>query len=374
MPPQPRRQAARRTPAPAGVLHPAFVTPRLAKGIPLKIMESLPSHAEVGDWMVDNGLIRSVRKGEDTASCIRRALTERIGTRMDAMESKLGKFTLQLVPSAALSSSTYSEEMEDTAILELHRDADMAHIAIIGPTLERMEAARKGEGKAVATLLRHVERHGCGAFTAWDARDEAERRYWGGEPDETMQLAESREGDNTLIGKSDAEACEMLGLIRAADFQTQRADWLLNDLPTDPGCYPPGLRALATQGLALLAEAHRLAIHKADRYGGHYRPHINEALYFDARSWSSANPIVLQWTAHDPTTRILDDANQSDFECGDMLMGYTAAFCFPPFPTVDAAAFDNAMTRLGLWIQLTDCTLALIDRLHTVTALGLEAH
>ena len=56
----------------AAAVSPSLPCQTIEAGL-LKIMESLPSHAEVGDWMVDNGLIRSVRKGEDTASCIRRA-------------------------------------------------------------------------------------------------------------------------------------------------------------------------------------------------------------------------------------------------------------------------------------------------------------
>jgi PRTRC genetic system protein F len=339
------------------------------------------SHGEVAAWCVDNGLITSVRPGETAAAAIRRSLADRIGTRMDAIEAKLGKFTLQFVPSLLEAECSYSIEeadrhgmLRDYAVLELHRDTKKMHEAIIGPSLLRMESAQKGAGKAVSGLLHDLYWQGCGAFDCWDALDEASRCHWGGEENEEMQLSESMAGDEkSYEGMTRSEARDKLGIPCRGHFQMPDVDdpkaWS-RETPGDVEAYPKRLRPLAEHGLALLAEARHLVVPHADNWR---KPCLNEAVHTEMRSYSSAPPVILSWTEHDPTARMLDDANQSDYESGEMMMGFTAAFLFPAFPIVDPAAFAAALRRLNLWIEITQCALDLTARLHTVTAMGLEA-
>lgn len=304
------------------------------------------------------GLIRDVRPGEDVPDCLTRSLSARLQPLAAPLETFLTPFTFVLNDEPEIirrDDGGSPVDGDDGRLLEVWWNNDHLAHRFIGPTLTAFEKRKAGYGRNVWLLLRELWDHnGPGSWTTLDALWNCEHLYWQGMSDEMEAVEMYRSEDDDYKGKTDDQVIEQVGMPRRRDFRFPR-EWNKGELCRDLSGYPRELRAEVAAAFAVLARVQPLLDRAPVPPPRRHRALLNELPGFEMISESARCPVALQWEEGDPCLRVLDDANQSDFESGEMIMGICAAFPF----TSDPATLTHALERCALFLEVCAAATAL---------------
>lgn len=348
-------------------------TPRLT-GIPLSFTQGpAANNRAMAECAVRAGLIRDVRQGEDLNGCLLRSLAARIRPLLRTSEGFTGDLLYLITDEPDQCRRDDGGQPVDECNIEVHRSENLGS-RIIGPRLMQYERQRKGSGKAVWHLMATLwDRHGPGMWSTMQARYEAERFHWHGESDETEAIRQYRdESGDEYKGKTDDEVCEECGIPRARTFRHPK-DWHYGTRPTtDIAAYPRELRAEVKAALAVLSRIPPLLAADPEPHmhrsilprGTAESADLNAVTQFEYLSHTCRPPVSLQWEEDDPCYRVYDDAQRSDYESGEMAIGWCAAF---PFSVGNPASLAHAVQRCELFCEVMEVATALTLKASTTT-------
>jgi PRTRC genetic system protein F len=271
-------------------------------------------------------------------------------------------------------SDSYREPVEEYMHRHGHRNVSRVHafvlttgaseprIAVMGPVLDRLEAAHARAGQTVLHILDAGLQACVRALTPVSGVGWCGTAYWRCEANENelveelmLELSEQHHAT-----KTEAERRQIV-LDEYEIFTRQQYDghfpaWALQPVTTTLPAQLTGL-TLTEQ---VMWEQLRTGVQHLDQLTRQRPEHLNDLSIAMDGAWEVC-PFLLRWREDDCLTRVWDDVLNQYYEGGEVDLGMNAVFAFH-----DAPSLDRALRHLAYYLRLTAACEAVLNSLHTL--------